>query len=162
MNEYTERFRELSRDTLRDRVWKVLIELSDTLESGSEIRRDWVFADSIMNSDEITAHPRGRFTKHDVAQRVDVSERTIQDVLETAVSYGLLESDIIEATLSIENQKPHDNRAGVRGYRPPELGDSSGAVSAADNTNTNTDTDTDTSEIHASEVAALKSETQRE
>jgi hypothetical protein len=146
-------FREMTKDTQRDRVWKVVLELSAMVASGKKIPREWVFENSKFETDDVTAKPIGRFTKHDVAQRVDVSERTVHDVLDTAVSYGFLDSrDGSLGTLPTErHNKGYYIRRGITGYRPPEGKDKDQDSSEPDTVETDSLDDVD-----ASEIAALK------
>jgi hypothetical protein len=82
----------MARDTLRDKVWKQIVQYR---EAGEE------------------------FTKSDIEAGLDVSPRTVHDVLRTAVRYGLLEQS--ERTQMVDHARAIEGKQNVRVavFEPP-------------------------------------------
>lgn len=111
-------------DTQRDQVWRVVIKLTDHVESGKLLNREWISEGIFDDAEGVDPLPKRRFTKHDIMQRVDTSERTVHDVLETAESYGLLESVQISAASSTDSHTKGFHRDNIQSYRPTDAGGS--------------------------------------
>jgi|APHM01.1.fsa_nt_gi hypothetical protein len=81
----------MTRDTLRDQIWKQIVEHRD--------------------SDT-------QFSKTDIVESVEASERTVHDVIQTASEYGLLDRREVRLDVEYEPAQSGVQRQEVAVYRP--------------------------------------------
>jgi hypothetical protein len=92
----------MTRDTVRDNVWRVVVTLAtdgcgepESLQTLDEKVREYA----------AQSYEGAGFTKEQVLERVDASDRTVHDVLKTMVQYGLLDSTPRSLTHVLPNKR---------------------------------------------------------
>jgi hypothetical protein len=97
------------KDTKRDRVWRAILELAHDPPTYK--------LDYISGGDEVVG-----FSKADVRLAIDEdsSGRTVHDVIQTAVEYGVLENVKEPAHASVQNHPETGEQSQMKIYRLAE------------------------------------------